>query len=191
MLWFLFSQRSPGNFLVKVLERITGKHLAKHLAFHTLKGVNEESAGQSAREYVDYLLEHRRIEPVFISLQSALEADDRVILASASIKPVIQELASRFNAEYVSSQLEIRNHAFTGSIKQDLSGRKVEQLRKNVDANLFEGICHGYSDNFSDESLLRLCRHQTIILHKPKHRKRWTFSDAKYLNLWEIRPSDA
>ena len=191
LLWLIFSPESPGNFLIKVLERLTGKHLAKHLAFRTLKGVSIESAAHSAREYVDFLLERRKIEPIFHNLRSAQDAEHRVVLASASIHPVIEELASRLNAEYVSSQLETRDHAFTGCLEQGLSGRKVEQLRKGVNAELFDGICHGYTDNFSDESLLRLCRHQTVVLHKPKHRARWSLTEAKYLNLWEIRPSDA
>ena len=191
LLWLVFSPESPGNFLVKVLERLTGKHLAKHLAFSTLKGVSEDSACRSAREYVDFLLEKRRIEPIFTNLQQALEARHRVILASASIQPVIEELASRFQVEYVSSRLETRDDSFTGELERDLSGQKVEQLLKAVDPDLFNGVCHGYSDNFSDEPLLHLCRYQTVVLHKPKHRKRWRLNGAKYLNLWEIRPYDA
>lgn len=187
LLYCAFDESSPLHLVVKALERITGRHLAKRLLFRVLKNEATSEVRESSQEYVEHLLTQKRLSTLFNILEAANQKGEQIILASASVNPIIEELAERLRLPFVSSRLETRNGFYTGVLARDLSGNKVESLKEQFGSNVFSEYCCGYSDNLSDRELLALCREKTVILHRPAHRKRWDLPEALYVEAWNER----
>lgn len=172
---------SPLRLCFMALERVTGNHLAKHLALLTLSGEDVERVNCSAEEYADYLVAKRTIPELFARLE-AMRCVGRVILASGSVDPLIRTLCRRWNVEGLSSQLERRHGTYTGRLAEDLTGRKTEALR-SLGVEMAKTSAWGYSDNLSDLPLLKECKHQVVVLHRSVHRRRWPLDLAIYVLL--------
>lgn len=175
----LFSAPAPGNFIVKVVERLTGLQVAKHLAIALLRNETVCSLRASAREYVDHLLRERTVAPVFDFFARAVHGAT-TILASASIDPVIGELSGRFGSRHVCSTLEQRQGRYTGRLQSDVTGQKVAALMQ-LPCDIRNQATHCFTDNVTDVELLQLCRHRYVVLHGPHHRRRWTLPDVTFV----------
>lgn len=107
-----------------------------------------------------------------------------VILASASIDPVIDALCRRLQVQGVSSHLASSSDFYTGKLQHDLTGQKVPALLESLGPDVFAGASFAYTDNLTDLDLLLRCRHRTVVLHKPSHRARWHLEQAQFLELF-------
>lgn len=179
LLNILFGARSPGNLIVKVVERLTGFQVAKHLAIALLRNETVCSLRTSAKQYVDHLLRERTVAPVFDFFHKAVHGAT-TILASASIDPVIAELSGRFGSRHVCSTLEQRQGRYTGRLQTDVTGRKVAALVQ-LPCDLRNQVTHCFTDNVSDVELLQLCRYRYVVLHGRHHRRRWTLPDVTFV----------
>ncbi len=176
----LFHRRSPLLWTLMVVERLSGRHVAKHLAVLQLANFSQSLVEQEAEAYVDFLLD-RRIQPaVFPLFKKSLESG-QTVLASASLEPVIRALANRFQVDYLASSLGVRNGLYTGRLLRDMTGQKLVELRKRYSTDWANRDRHCYTDNFSDAELCRDCGRRTVILLKPGHRSRWGSLEATYL----------
>jgi len=175
----LFRRSSPVHLAVTVLEYLSGRHLAKAVGLALLCGEVPEALRSSAVSYVDHLIGRRQVAEVFARFEAA-SATGGAVLASASLDPVIEELARRYRVRYVSSRLMVRDGRFTGSLALDLTGRKTEVLEQCF-GDIFTGESHCYTDNFSDLGLLQRCSMRHVVLRKPSHRERWSLEDAEYI----------
>jgi phosphoserine phosphatase len=184
--WYLlnlwFHRRSPGFWLLSLVERLASRHVAKHLAVFQLYGFSQQLVEQEARIYVDFLVQTRVRTEIFPHFVKALE-DSQTVLASASLEPVIRALAERFGVDYLASSLQIRDGRYTGKLLTDMTGRKLEELKRRFGPEWLERQRHCYTDNFSDLDLCNDCGQRTVVLLKPRHRRRWGSLAAHYVEV--------
>ena len=179
LLGLVFRRTSPINFLVRVVERLSGRHLVKHLALLMLRGQSVEAVADSAQSYLDWLLRERPTS--VLARLSEVREEGWVVLASASIEPIILALATRLDVEYVSSQLGTQNGSYTGLFEKDLSGKKVGELLHRFGTDFFDGELACYTDNLSDMELLERCQERYVVLREPGHRRRWNLEGAIFI----------
>lgn len=178
----LHSRKSPIRWGLMVCEKLLGRHILKHMALKTLWGEVPADVLDSAHEYISHLRSTCWVPSIEDRFKRALESDV-VLLASASIEPAIAALAQQFSLEYVSSTLETHRGRYTGRYCKDMSGQKIEALVAKFGADCLGVGTSCYSDNFSDKGLLEACERRTVVIHKPRHRRRWTLEQTEYIDL--------
>ena len=174
----LASRRSPARLVIVVAERISGRHLLKHLLVGWLSGDRPEDLANSARAYAGWLLAQHRVPAV----QGIIDRHGGpLVLASASLEPVVESLADALGARFVASTLEVQDGRYTGRYGQDLTGAKAQALQSKLGiGSLGESVV--ISDNLTDRGLMESAGKAYVVLHKPSHRQRWAGLDAEYLD---------
>lgn len=94
---------------------------------------------KSANEYAKELLERRRVSSVWEKIQNVPQGG-QLLLASASLEPIVKSLADAIGARYVASTLETRNGVLTGRYLEDLTGNKELAITKKYGSNLLSGF---------------------------------------------------
>lgn len=178
----LTAHRSPFRLGVAVLERLTGKHVLKHLLVRMMKGDSVSSLEISAEVYAKWLLENRKVPSVWQIIEPAIK-ERQVILASASLQPVISALAKQLDVRYVASELESTDSVLTGRYKSDLTGLKPQALSSMIGAELNNNCYDAISDNLTDRELLSDAKRAFVVLHNESHKERWAGLPATYLRL--------
>jgi len=183
--WFfdaMTRRHSPIWFGFAVAEKLSGRHLLKHFAVRLLAGDSVESLQESASEYAAWLLAERKVPAVWHRLESPL-ANGHVVLASASLGPVVSALAGRMSVDYVASSLEEANGRLTGRYARDLTGRKEEALREKYAPEVAAGFECVLTDNWTDRNLVEKAKKACVVLHKPSHRARWNGVNAEFIGV--------
>jgi len=178
------ARRSPLRLAFAVLEKLTGQHLLKHAAVRLLAGDSVASLNQSAAEYAARLLAHRRVASVWPLLDAPVHAH-RVVLASASLEPVVAALASAMGVRHVASALGQQAGILTGHYESDLTGCKEQALIEKYGRDVMAGQVCAISDNFTDRPLLESAAQAYVVLHSEIHRLRWQGLDATFLQVGE------
>lgn len=155
---------SPVRVLLAVLHRGVGIDLSRRLVIGMLKDQARADLVRVASEYVDRLLETSRVEAVWPLLEEEA-ARSRIVLASASLCVVVDELARRLGADAVASRLEFSRGRCTGRLISDATGKKEHLLQSllsvgEVPLRLF--VC---TDNRSDAPLLRTADEGVAVLY--------------------------
>lgn len=176
------AQRSPVRLVFALLEKLTGQHLLKHAVVRLLAGDHVERLNHSAAEYAAQLLDQRRIASVWSLLDAPLK-DQRVVLASASLEPVVAALAMAMDVRYVASALGQQEGMLTGRYLSDLTGHKEQALLEKYGPHVLSGQACVISDNFSDRPLLERAARAYVVLHRESHRQRWHGLDATFLQV--------
>ncbi|MEQ1777320.1 MAG: haloacid dehalogenase-like hydrolase [Nitrosomonas sp.] len=178
------ARHSPLRLSFIVAERLTGQHLLKHFAVRLLAGDKEVALNQSAAEYAALLLAERRTPSVWSLLEDPL-LSGQVVLASASLEPVVASLAAATGARYVASTLENHDGVLTGRFAVDLTGHKEQALIEKYGHAVLAGQVCVISDNFSDRPLLEKAFRAYVVLHRASYRQRWQGLDATFLEVDE------
>lgn len=184
-LWVLNSltaRWSPLRLLVAVMEKVTGRHLLKHGLVRLLKGDAIAELESSADDYADWLLSSRRVEHVTTLLEGSKARAESLVLASASLEPVVAALASRLGARFVASSLSTAKGRHLGRYARDLTGQKLAALDELLPADWKKHAVIGISDNLTDRSLLQTVQKPYVVLHSHGHRARWGDIRAEYLS---------
>lgn len=176
------ARHSPVRLAFAVLERLTGRHLLKHAAVKLLAGDRADALAQSGAQYAAVLLKERRVVSVWPLIEQAARAG-RVVLASASLEPVVACLAAEIGARHVASQLEQQGDVLTGRYAKDLTGQKEQAMRGKYGASVLAGRVCAISDNLSDWALLEKAAQAFVVLHRQSHRRRWQGLDATFLEV--------
>ncbi len=180
----LTGRYSPLRLAIAVIEKLTERHVLKHVAVRLLAGFTADSLDRSAVEYAELLLKERRVQPVWRVLESSGARDD-LVLASASLEPIVGRLASVIGARHVASSLEQHDGILTGRYADDLTGRKIQALHGKYGASSLEGKVIAISDNYTDRTLLETASIAYVVLHREAHRARWAGLEATFLRLDE------
>lgn len=175
-------RRSPLWFGFAVAEKLSSRHLLKHCAVRFLTGDTVESLRVSAGEYADWLLTERRVSAVWQLLEEPL-VSSRVVLASASLAPVVAALADALGVDYVASSLEVKGGRFTGKYFYDLTGRKEEALVEKYGDSVLAGADYVLTDNLTDLDIVKKAKCACVVLHHPSHRERWGDVNAEFLGV--------
>lgn len=176
------SRRSPVWFCFAVAEKLSGRHLLKHCATRLLAGDSVDSLRVSAGEYADWLLIARRVSAVWQRLEKPL-ASSRVVLASASLEPVVAALADALGVDYVASSLEEKGGRLTGRYAHDLTGRKEGALVEKYGESVLVGADYVLTDNLTDLDIVKKAKRACVVLHHPSHRERWGDVNAEFVGV--------
>jgi phosphoserine phosphatase len=182
MFRFMTARYSPIRVTFALLERVTGRQFLKHLVVRLLTGTPVEQLEESASEYAGWLLQERRIPQVWEVL-SERQQSDCIILASASLEPVVRQLAIRMEVRYVASALEDRDGVLTGRYALDITGNKEQACRKKYKVTRNSVPKLVISDNLSDRPLLEKAAEAYVVLHRPSHRQRWAGLQAVFITV--------
>jgi phosphoserine phosphatase len=154
------------------IEFIAGRHILKNFVVRSLKGEKIEDVQNSSFAYAAELLKNKRIDPVF-RIYETLSDSYRIILASASIEPVISALSKKLNHPFVASCLEVSNHSYTGKILNDITGRKHIAIYEKFGPLIFKPDYEIVTDNPSDRVLVANSRRSVIVLRTKAQLKKW------------------
>lgn len=182
LLRLLTARISPARWAFVVLEKITSRHWLKHFLVSLLAGDHASELDASGAAYAIQLLDHSRVPTVWNLIDQAA-VSGQVILASASLEPVVKALASVMGARYVASTLEVRAGVLTGRYVKDITGRKEEAIIKKFGSDVMMQPYVAISDNLSDRPLLAKARHAWVVLHRESHRDRWMNLSANYVKV--------
>lgn len=185
-LWLLncvTARWSPLRLLVAAMEKVTGRHLLKHGLVRLLKGDATAEVEQSAAGYTDWLLSSRRVAQVTALLGGSKAHAEGLVLASASLEPVVAALASRLNARFVASSLSTAEGRHLGRYARDLTGRKLEALDELLTKDWRQNAGMAISDNLTDRALLESVGQAYVVVHSPRYRERWGDIRAEFLSV--------
>lgn len=119
-----------------------------------LRGLSAQELAHMARWVVDHELWPGRRIGVLAELEAKVREGKRVILASGTLEPLLEEFARRLGAEAIGTPLEVKDGRVTGRILGNNSGaRKAERLRERIGAEPVEAA---YGDTESDLPMLEL-----------------------------------
>ena len=182
MLRALTAHRSPFRLGIAVIENLTGKHVLKHLLVRMLKDDTVSSLELNAEVYAKWLLENRKVPSVWQVIAPAIK-DKHIILASASLQPIVSALAKQLDVRFVASELESSDGVLTGRYKLDLTGLKLQALSDLIGIDLSSRFYDAISDNITDQELLSGAKRAYVVLHKASHKERWAGLTATYIRL--------
>lgn len=178
---FTTARLSPFRIGFVLLERVTGRHLLKHFVVRLLAGDTLESLNISASSYASEALLNRRVMSVGDILNEYQSRNTRVLLASASLEPIVKSLADIIGADFVASRLEVVNGILTGRYLIDLTGCKDAEIERKYRGCLVDGEFTMISDNITDQELMQRARVAFVVLHKKSHSARWSGTKATFL----------
>lgn len=182
MLRALTAHFSPFRLGIAVIERLTDKHVLKHLLVRMLKDDTVSSLELNADVYAQWLLDNRKVPDVWNVITPAIK-DKHIILASASLQPIVSALAKHLGVRFVASELESSDGVLTGRYKSDLTGLKSRALSNLIGIDLIDSSYDAISDNLTDRELLSGARRAYVVLHKASHKERWAGLTATYIKL--------
>lgn len=182
LLLFFTSRWSPARMLFVLAEKLSGKHLLKHRLVGLLRGDSVSDLQQSANQYADWLLGHRKVAGVW-SLLDQTSHDGPLLLASASIEPVVSALARRVGADHVASTLATENGRHLGLYDCDLTGRKIEALDSHLTPEWRAQAYMAISDNLTDRDLLNGAERAYAVVHDQRQRRRWGNMRLEYITV--------
>lgn len=180
--YLLTSNMSPFYWVVAAAERIRGKHLLKYTIVRLLSGDPVEELEKSADHYAENLLLRSRVKAVWSVLDQEPKPS-KIILASASLEPIVEAIAKRLGVQFVASTLKSSKGLLTGYYGEDISGIKIEAIERKYGYSFLEQPYGAISDNISDLPLLGRATTAWVVLHRERHRVRWANLAAHYLRL--------
>lgn len=178
----LTAHRSPFRLGIAVIERLIGKHILKHLLVRMLKDDTVSSLELNAEVYAQWLLDNRKVPAVWDVITPSIQ-DRHIILASASLQPIVSALAKQLGVSFVASELESNDGVLTGRYKNDLTGLKVQALSDLIGQDLSNSFYDAISDNITDQELLSGAKKAYVVLHRASHKERWAELSATYIRL--------
>lgn len=147
----------------KILNRFIGVSIRTWL-IATLKGVTYEDLQKVADDYLIEVLEEKKLFSVFSIFSTLVNKNPNdIVLVSASIDPVINAIARKYNVKWYSSKLEYINNVSTGRLASDLKGNKESVIEKyDTRLSVF------YTDNIDDIPCAKLMKKLYFIVKKTK-----------------------
>lgn len=162
---------SPLKYIGILISVLTGNDLPRRLKLLLLRGYSELELDEMAEGFVRDYLEFRTVIETRSVMEEAFRDRMRVIIVSASIEPVVRAVARRLSiSDYLCSTLAFKNGIFSGRLSNDITGRKLTEL-KNVEPN--SQIELVVSDNTSDLDLLGAARRGLAVVHSKRKREFW------------------
>lgn len=182
LLLALTAKLSPLRLAFIAIEKFTGQHVLKHVLVGLLSGDLAADLEASANDYAICLLDKQRVAAVWSRLAEATSSD-QIILASASLEPIVKALADATGSRFVASRLQVRDGVLTGRYEEDLTGIKELAINKKYGPELLKRPFAAFSDNLTDRALLEKASRSCVVLHRETHRDRWSGMNAEFVKV--------
>jgi phosphoserine phosphatase len=181
---FFTSKLSPCFYFFMYIEKKTNVHLMSFFLYCFLKGQDVFKFNKIIKDYILFLIENKKISYVWDMIDTK-DKEDIIIIASASIEPVVAAIATAVNIlYYVASDLEQKDGVFTGRYLNNIAGCKEKALIKKYGNEILKsGDLYVVSDNISDRSLLERAKNAYVVLHKKQHRCLWNGIDVNFIEI--------
>lgn len=145
-IWFVaLIWRPIALFLVRVF-----KIDLRRFAIGQLSGYSKEHLQEHANSFYNSFLRGKENQVVYERFLELKKEGAKIFLASASLDVVIEAIAKNTTVKFVSSQLQYANGVCSGTLHDDLTGKKYSALQKETLINFFDVM---YSDNAEDMSM--------------------------------------
>lgn len=171
---------NPLFFLIGAVAQRLGRDLARERLIASLAGLWKGRIEQLASAYAAQL-EARGNAPIIRRLEEHRQQGDRVVIVSSSLAPVVEAIAARLGVAGHGSTLGFTPEGHcTGRITDDLTGAKpaiAGRLRGAGERMIV------YSDNRTDEKLLRVADKGFVVLPASAKKTRWAGDDVGYIEL--------
>ncbi|MAM29952.1 MAG: hypothetical protein CMC13_13095 [Flavobacteriaceae bacterium] len=118
---------------------------------------------REAERFVTEMLASKKIAQVHDRLESLKQQQTPIMLASASIEPVVKAIAKRLDIPYfMATTLSAQEDRYTGNIKSDLEGNKHLEIATFARVNNFS-IFEVFTDNKEDLALLQMADRAHVV----------------------------
>lgn len=164
---------SPVRLLILIAEKLFNRHIGKMISIRLLRKTRLEQLEISAEEYAKYLLTEKLISDVYLIFNKAKNEKAKIILASASLNPIVKCLANAMQVDYVSSRLACKDGRLNGRLDLDISGKKETEITNHFGESVFGNLECCVSDNLSDLRLMKHAKNRFIVVHNHKNLIRW------------------
>jgi len=159
---------------IKALNKFTsdffGWDFVRVLGLKFLKGISKSIVIEHFRLFNKQILRSKKIESTHAILAAAKSANSKIILMSASLDFIVQELAGELGInEFYSTQLIDVNEVYTGAVKNDLLGAK-DRIMKSIDTKGKRVVF--ISDNINDYKVINYVD-EFIAVSRPKNLNFW------------------
>jgi len=172
---------SPIFLVLAICCRMSAVDVGRRILLALLRGIHRDQLAELSTEFVSSFLTHRKISESHEYLDRAKRRGDAVLLASASIDPVVEAIAAKLGVRAVSSRLGYDRHGrCRGTLELDLTGRKVAAIR----AMLLPGMALTVlTDNRCDRPLLELADEPIVFLRRESDRRHWRGFKARFVQI--------
>lgn len=162
----------PAKIFFKILS-VTGKSAGvREFLVGFIAGADKVELDSASAEFIKDFLSRKKIDATHDLLTSKIKNNDRVLLVSASIDPVVKAIAQHLGvAEYCSTVLEYHEGIATGRILADLEKSKLKYLLDNRIINKDQTFAV-FTDSFADLDIVLVSSECTIIC-RVSERQKW------------------
>ncbi|MEQ8362604.1 MAG: HAD family hydrolase [Cyclobacteriaceae bacterium] len=171
---------SPIFLALVILGRLKGMDYNRKLALKFFSGFGEQQLAIASEKFYSDFLALRKNEKIF-DLLARYRNSAKLILASSSIHPVVQVIATENDFDdFIASTMESKQGKYTGALTQDLTGRKQSFIRELMDregANELIVI----TDNKSDKALVKMSNESFIVVKKESDKNFWKGIDTNFI----------
>ncbi|RYE25839.1 MAG: hypothetical protein EOP51_02670 [Sphingobacteriales bacterium] len=165
------------------LAKFMGNDVIRNRAIKMLKGESKEALYKAGKDFTKMLTSQKKIEETHRLMESYQGNGYRIMLVSASIDPVVHNIAADLDAKYYSTTLGYdANGICTGVIARDLTGKKYETIQAQMELDGIEQIA-AVSDNSSDRPMLAMAQQKHIVVYRETDKDVWGGMDGSFILL--------
>lgn len=157
------------NRIAQLTARLVGFDFPRYMLISTLKGMDVENVQRQANHYATLTLAKNMPNQIITTLKKAQEQGATVVIASASIEPVVKAFCLALKVSYyVCTELKTKNGKYLGYIDKDATGQKWNLI--SVSFNVNEKNFLFITDNSEDFSTLLKAKKGILLTNKqPAH----------------------
>lgn len=162
----------PGKIMFVSLSKLSIKIDIRSFLIGLLKHESVCDVERYANIFVSEELNSKRFLKIQSILKKAQEENKRVVLASASLEPIIKAIADELKVkEYFASLLEKSEEGiYTGKLVQDLKGQKLSLIKSFFNFQTTEFFV--YTDNLDDIAFIEIAE-KALVISKKRNLKKW------------------
>lgn len=173
---------SPLFISFFLIQKVSNIDYSKLACLNLMKGYSKNTLEQYANQFYKEHLVKNKIRKTHKLLEKAIFENQKICLVSASIEPVVKEIALQLNICYKSSELNYVNEIFTGKLSKELKGKKQEEV--SVLNSEGEDLIV-VSDNFSDRILMEKATKCYAVIYKPEALEFWKDLNPNFIKLYK------
>ncbi len=179
----LLNKNSLGFWFNIALAKFLGNDVIRNRAVKMLKGVSKQELYKAGKEFTEVLTSQKKIEETHRLMEAYQGNGYQIVLCSASIDPVVHNIADELDAGYYCTMLGYDNKDIcTGIIVRDLTGKKYDALQHDMGMAGIGEIA-AVSDNSSDRPLLAMAQKKHIVVYQEADKDIWGGMDGSFILL--------
>jgi HAD superfamily phosphoserine phosphatase-like hydrolase len=179
----LLNKNSLGFWFNIALAKFLGNDVIRNRAVKMLKGVSKQELYKAGKEFTEVLTSQRKIEETHRLMEAYQGNGYQIVLCSASIDPVVHNIAADLDATYYCTMLGYdANDICTGIIVRDLTGKKYDALQHDMGLDGVAQIA-AVSDNSTDRPLLAMAHQKHIVVYQEADKDLWGGMDGSFILL--------